>query len=104
MTISVSTQDLQNQIDRVAQTVQRLNNILASVERLFNTLTSVSWLSPAGRAMAAVTRSKMENFRRMIRAWEAQGVMLTNALNLIRQAEDQVTDKAVGLPTNAFTN
>ena len=104
MTIRVSTQELQNQIDRVAQTVQRLNTILTSVENLFRTLTNVSWLSPAAQAMARVTERKMNNFRSMIRAWEAQGVMLTNALNLIRQAENQAENSAAALRTNAFTN
>ena len=104
MTIRVSTQEMQNQINRTNQTIQRLNQILTNLQRLFNTLTAIAWISPAARAMAARTRVKMDNYRTMLRAWQAQAQMLTNALNLIRQAEEAAHSQVAGLRTNAFNN
>ena len=104
MTIRVSTQEMQNQIDSFGSAISTLRTVLKTLSTIFSALTTVSWMSPAAMALAAKIRLKLANFEKMIRALEAQVTMLTNALNAIRQVEDLANDKVAALRTTAFTN
>ena len=102
MTIRVSTQEMQNQIDRIATTVSRLEAILSNIQRITRTLASVAWISPAASAMLAKADLKIRAFERAIQAWRSMSTMLTNALNLIRQAETQAHGNTAAVRANAF--
>ena len=104
MNIRVSTQEMQNQIERFAQTVNRLQNILTNLRRVFGTLTAASWISPAAAAMAVKIKAKLTKYETMIRALQAQATMLTNALNATREVEALAQNKVEALRSNAFNN
>ena len=105
MTIRVSTQEIQNQIENFASAVNTLQTIHSNLTRVFNVVTKVSWiLSPASLAMAAKIRAKLAKFEVAIRAMQAQATMLTNALNAIREVENLASSKVEALRSNAFTH